>query len=167
MLRFYVHCLSCYIMLLLVVLWTLSLIRYGRHTNCAETHARAGTGVAYNQTARNAMTSPIPLSTVTRVSTISTYHSLLPVLFVRLSWQATFLQGRTPLVVLSRLHSSQYVGLILHTVWLKYHRQVLLVSETFTSFVCFLVFPSSWEATVTCFYSAKSNQSFCSPTNAL
>ena len=39
-------------MLLLVVLWTLSFIRYGRHTNCTETHARADTGVAYNQTAR-------------------------------------------------------------------------------------------------------------------
>ena len=74
----------------------------------------------------NAMTSPIPLSTVTRVSTISTYHSLLPVLFFRLSWQATFLQGRKPLIVLSRLCASQYVGLILRKVGLKYNRHVLL-----------------------------------------
>lgn len=146
-------------MLLLVVLWTLSLIWYGRHTNCTETYARVYRRGLQSDCPSIRWLHPFPLSTVTRVSTISTYHSLLPVLFFRLSWQAAFLQGRTPYDMRSTKCRSDIVcGLT--NVSSPYSVGVLSF-ETFTSIVCFLVFPSSWQKTITCFYSAK--DSLCPP----
>lgn len=147
-------------MLLSVVLWALSLILYGRHTDCNETHARVQAWLN-NQTARQCDDfTHSPKHSDTRLNNIH-----LPLIVAgpvpQVIMTGYILTRSYTLVVLSRICAAQnvcrsHIVYGLTNIPSPYSVSVLSF-ETFVSFVFFRVFASSWQAAVTCFYSAKSN----------